>query len=202
MLAAHSRKMTKDADLITQIQHCRLCDGQLPYPPRPIFQYSPKSKIIIAGQAPGDKTHHNNRPFDDKSGDRLRDWLGVSKEDFYNANLFAHLPMAFCFPGTGKSGDLAPPKICAQTWRSALFENLENAQLVLILGKYSLAWHKPDHKGSLTQAIQLNDFTKTTVVLPHPSPRNNLWLKKNPWFEQQLIELKNKVGSILNTTHR
>lgn len=220
MQATHSRKMTQGNQLITQITQCRLCDGKIPYAPKPIFQYSSKSKIIIAGQAPGDKTHQQGKPFDDKSGDRLREWLGVSKASFYNSNYFAHLPMAFCFPGSGKSGDLPPPKICAQTWRQALFEQLECAELILILGKYSLDWHRPSHRGNLTQAIQANDFSKqsillqasplqtsslqassiTTIVLPHPSPRNNLWLKKNPWFDEQLIELKRKVGGILNAT--
>ena len=127
--------------LLSQIKQCRLCENILPFEPNPILQISNKSKVLILGQAPGAKTHQKSITFDDKSGDRLRIWLGVDKSQFYDEELFAILPMGFCYPGRGKSGDLPPTPQCAKTWREALLAKLTNVELTILLGKYSIEWH-------------------------------------------------------------
>jgi len=191
------------SNLFTQIQQCQLCANQLPLGAKPILQFSSESKILIAGQAPGIKTHNQGIPFDDKSGERLRDWLGVTKNEFYNDKLFAILPMSFCYPGKGKSGDLPPPPLCAKTWRDEVMSSLKHIELTIILGKYAIAWH-------LQKSISVTELVKQNlnatglnlpshIVLPHPSPRNNIWLKKNPWFDSQVIpSLQNTVKSIIS----
>jgi len=169
--------------------------------PRPILQGSYNSKILIAGQAPGIVTHEKGIPFDDKSGERLRGWLGVDRNQFYNAKLFAIVPMAFCYPGKGTSGDLPPPPICANTWREKLLSQLPNIELTLILGKYAAQWHLKSN-ASITVLAQdwQQHMKKQYVVLPHPSPRNNRWLKNNPWFEQQTIKaLQDETTRILES---
>ncbi|MFK7877534.1 MAG: uracil-DNA glycosylase family protein, partial [Paracoccaceae bacterium] len=146
-------------------------------------------------------THAKNRPFDDPSGARLRAWLGIDRGTFYDDSRIGIFPMALCFPGTGKGGDLPPPKICAQTWRAPVLAALPQIDLTLVLGSYAIAWHLPDLKGkSVTQAVQLSaKGNNSTYVLPHPSPRNNRWLKHNPWFEQDVIpRIQHRVAQILN----
>jgi uracil-DNA glycosylase len=174
--------------LILSVQSCQICESSLPLGPKPIFQIDRQAKILIAGQAPGLRAHETAVPFDDPSGDRLRHWLGVSKEVFYDAKKVAILPMGFCFPGTGKSGDLPPRPECAPIWRHQLLSILENVELTLVIGQYAQKWHLPDMKGNLTDKVRTWKSPATGVIaLPHPSPRNNIWLKKNPWFEEQLI---------------
>ncbi len=186
--------------LLNKIKQCTLCAPDIPLPPKPILQASKESRILIAGQAPGQVTHEKGIPFDDKSGDRLRDWLGVSRKQFYDPTLFAIIPMGFCYPGKGKSGDLPPMPICAQTWRAQLLAQLPDIQLTVILGKYAINWH-------LHTNAKITDLAKNwqqllqhhQLVLPHPSPRNNLWLTKNPWFEQQVLPaLQHQVQQILS----
>lgn len=171
----------------------------LPLGPRPILQYHPGAKILIAGQAPGRKTHEKNIPFDDASGDRLRDWLGVSREAFYDAQHFAILPMAFCYPGTGKSGDLPPPPICAETWREQLLTHID-VELTLVIGQYALDWHLGEKQGkTLTDTVKAwKDHWPSILPMPHPSPRNNRWLKQNPWFTAEVLpELRARVQALL-----
>lgn len=183
--------------IIEDIRRCTLCRDTLPLPPKPILQGSVNSRILIAGQAPGRKAHDKGIPFDDASGNRLRDWLGVPREIFYDPNLFAVVPMGFCFPGTGKGGDLAPPPICSATWHEALLVELRHVVLTLVIGQYAMAWHIPG-SGSVTQTVASWRDSKTKIPLPHPSPRNNRWLKQNPWFELELLpNLKRRVSSIL-----
>jgi uracil-DNA glycosylase len=195
--------------LVDEIRTCTLCADQLPLEPRPILQGSSKSKVLIAGQAPGRIAHEKGIPFDDASGNRLRDWLGVSRDEFYNPDLFAVLPMGFCFPGSGKSGDLPPLPKCAMTWRDAVLAELRSVELTLVIGRYAMDWHLPSldfsagsSSGSVTsRVLQWRELLRQApmkVSLPHPSPRNNRWLKRNPWFELELLpELKQSVANLL-----
>jgi uracil-DNA glycosylase len=143
--------------------------------------------------------HASGVPFDDASGDRLRDWMGVDKATFYNAQQIAILPMGFCYPGKGKSGDLAPLAICAKTWRTKLLEAMPLIQLTVIIGQYALEWHLPDRKKNLTETVEAwSAYPDNLLALPHPSPRNNIWLKKNAWFEEDVLPvLKRRVLSAL-----
>lgn len=196
--------MTADRDdtaLLSAVRDCATC-SDLPKGPRPILQWQSQAPILIAGQAPGRITHEKGIPFDDPSGDRLRSWLGVDRDAFYDPALFAIVPMAFCYPGTGKSGDLPPPDICARLWRSQLLERMTATQLTIIIGQYAVAWQYPEHKGTLTGLIcRWKESFPDAVVLPHPSPRNRMWLSRNPWFEDDLLpKLRARVAEILSTT--
>jgi uracil-DNA glycosylase len=155
---------------------------------------------LIAGQAPGRKTHHKGMPFDDPSGDRLRDWMGIGRSTFYDESAVAILPMAFCYPGTGKSGDLPPPPQCAAQWRQPLLKLLPNIQLTLIIGQYAMNWHLGNRQArTLTETVkQWQQYWPDALPMPHPSPRNNRWLKMNPWFEEELLpKLKVQVRLLL-----
>ncbi len=191
--------MTSLESLLTDVRACTLCAEHLPLGPRPVVQIHESARILIAGQAPGRKVHETGIPFNDASGDRLRAWLGVSRDVFYDASQIAILPMGFCFPGTGKSGDLPPRPECALAWRAPLLSHLKNLKLTLVIGQYAMAYHFPDETGTLTEIVQAwHKYWPHTVPLPHPSPRNNLWLKHNPWFEQELVPLlQNRVAEIL-----
>ena len=181
------------------LKGCDLCTD-LALGPKPIFQLNRRAKILIAGQAPGRKTHQKGIPFDDPSGDRLRDWMGVDREAFYDDSKFAILPMAFCYPGTGTSGDLAPPKQCAEKWRESLLDLIPNIQLTLVIGQYAIDYHIGDRQSkTLTETVQRwQEFWPNILPLPHPSPRNNRWLKMNPWFiEDVLPEFKRQIAAIL-----
>ncbi|GHE79012.1 uracil-DNA glycosylase family protein [Thalassotalea profundi] len=189
-------------DLLSNIRSCTLCQDILPLQAKPILQASKNCKILIVGQAPGILTHEKGVPFDDLSGDRLRDWLGVDKKQFYDTDLFSILPMSFCYPGKGKSGDKPPIPLCAQVWRKQLLAQLTNVEFTIILGKYAVNWHL-HQKASITElASQWKMFIeKKQIVLPHPSPRNNIWLKKNQWFDREVIPiLQAKVHQILALT--
>ncbi|OUL56558.1 uracil-DNA glycosylase family protein [Pseudoalteromonas ulvae] len=182
------------AELHEDIMTCQMCAPHLPLAPKPIIQFNPAARILIAGQAPGLRAHQSGRPFDDASGDRLRDWLGLSPAQFYDPQLLAILPMGFCYPGKGPSGDNPPYKECATTWRRPLLKQLSQLSLTLVIGQYALAYHVGAHKGSLTEQVRQQALDETTLILPHPSPRNNIWLKKNPWFELEILPaLKQKV---------
>ncbi len=175
--------------LLATVRSCRLCADYLPLGPRPILQLDPRARLLIAGQAPGQRVHVSGVPFQDASGDRLRDWLGVSAEVFYDASLIAILPMGFCYPGHGKSGDLPPRPECAEAWRSQLLARLPNLQLTLVIGQYAHAYHLgAGRAASLTETVRAwREFWPAVVPLPHPSPRNNIWLGKNPWFARDLL---------------
>ena len=186
-------------DLLDRARACTICKD-LPLGPRPLFQLSPTARVLIVGQAPGRKTHEKGIPFDDPSGVRLRDWMGVSTDTFYDASSIAILPMAFCFPGTGKSGDLPPRPECAEAWRRPMLGYLEQVELTLIIGRYARDWHLPDRESeSLTETIKdWRSLAPSIIPLPHPSPRNNRWLKQNPWFAQDLLPvLKDRISGLL-----
>jgi uracil-DNA glycosylase len=191
--------MSSLTSLLTEVRACVRCAEYLPLGPRPIVQVQPSARILVAGQAPGRKVHETGVPFNDASGDRLREWLGISREVFYNAKQIAILPMGFCFPGTGKSGDLPPRPECALAWRAALMARLTNLKLTLVIGQYAQAYHLPSHAQSVTKVVQAwRKNWPDTVPLPHPSPRNNLWIKRNPWFEKELIPaLRSRVSDVL-----
>ncbi len=191
--------MTTFESLLTDVRACTLCARHLPLGPHPIVQLQASAKILIAGQAPGRKVHETGIPFNDASGDRLRSWLGISREVFYDAQQVAILPMGFCFPGTGKSGDLPPRPECAPTWREQLLSQLHNIKLTLVIGRYAQAYHLPNETGTLTETVQAwPKYWPNMVPLPHPSPRNNLWLKRNPWFESELVpRLQSRVAAVL-----
>jgi uracil-DNA glycosylase len=184
--------------LLDSIRSCRLCAPELPVEPRPVLQFHPSARILIASQAPGRIVHETGVPFDDRSGDRLRGWLGVDRERFYDQELFAIAPMAFCFPGAGKSGDLPPRRECAEKWREELLEELADVELVLAVGHYAVAYHLGT-KLSLTESVRRwREWPSSLLPLPHPSPRNTYWLRKNGWFEAELVpELRARVEGVL-----
>lgn len=191
--------MSELEKLLREVKSCRLCEAHLPLGPRPVFQLSRNSRILLVGQAPGTKVHASGRPFTDPSGDRLRDWLGVTEAEFYDPELFALLPMGFCYPGRGKSGDLPPRKECAAAWRPKLLPHLAKVELTVLIGQYAIAYHLPDAQGTLTEIVRdWKSHWPTILPIPHPSPRNNLWLRKNPWFEQQVIpHLQERVSKLI-----
>lgn len=182
------------------VRSCEHCIEHLPHGARPVVQVDLNAKILIAGQAPGSKVHATGIPFDDPSGDRLRLWMGVDKTTFYDATKIAILPMGFCYPGTGKSGDLPPRKECAKLWRSELLDLMPNIELTLVIGQYAIAWHLPNtKKDNLTNTVKAwRMHWPTNLPLPHPSPRNNIWLKRNAWFETEIIpSLQDRVKALV-----
>ncbi|MCQ8878828.1 uracil-DNA glycosylase family protein [Pseudoalteromonas shioyasakiensis] len=187
-------------DLVNQVSKCVICEPELPLGARPVIQFNPSARILIAGQAPGLKVHQSGKPFDDASGKRLREWLGLTEQVFYDASKIAILPMGFCYPGKGKSGDLPPRKECAPAWREQLLTALPNIKLTIVLGKYAQAYHIPQSKNmALTELVKSwREYWPAILPLPHPSPRNNIWLSKNPWFAAQVLpELGKQVASVL-----
>ena len=186
--------------ICTEAQQCTLCEPDLPLGARPVFQIHPKAKILIVGQAPGRKVHETGVPFDDASGERLRTWMGIDKDTFYDPEQIAILPMGYCFPGTGKSGDLPPRKECADKWRQDMLDVMPNIQLTLVIGKYALDWHLgKSQKRTLTETVKAwQEYWPKYMPMPHPSPRNNIWLKKNAWFNDTILPvIKSQISNIL-----
>ena len=186
--------------LVSDIRACRICvetplGPALPHEPRPVLVASSSARVLIASQAPGTKVHISGMPFTDASGDRLRDWLGVSSEEFYDPRNFAIVPMGFCFPGQdAKGSDLPPRRECAPAWRSQLMTLMPQIELVLTIGIYAQAWHMGTlRSASLTETVMnWRSLVSSPVLprilpLPHPSWRNTGWLKRNPWFETDLL---------------
>jgi uracil-DNA glycosylase len=186
-------------ELLAEVRACTICAADLPKGPRPVLQVHPQARILIAGQAPGHRVHASGVPFDDPSGDRLREWMGVSKATFYDPKQVGILPMGFCYPGTGASGDLPPRPECAPAWRDPLLQAMPDIQLTLVMGQYAHSYHfKPGYKNLTERVRAWRDFWPTRVPLPHPSPRNNRWLAKNPWFQAELLpELRTRIGDLL-----
>lgn len=175
--------------LINEIKACNICLADLPLGPNPVFQAGKQAKVLIAGQAPGIRVHKSSIPFNDPSGDRLREWLGVDRDTFYDPSKFAIIPMGFCYPGTGERGDLPPRPECSKHWRSRLLETMPNIELTLAIGQYAHKYHLPSgRKKNLTETVKAwEEYAPRVFPLPHPSPRNNIWLKKNPWFVEEVI---------------
>lgn len=186
--------------LLEEVKNCRVCENFLPLGPNPVITAGSKSKIVVIGQAPGKIVHETSIPWNDKSGDNLRSWMGIDKETFYNPDKIALMPMGFCYPGRGKSGDLPPRPECAPLWHKRLLDLMPDIQLVLLIGQYSQNYYLRDktHK-TLTETVrQFQEYLPTYFPLPHPSPRNNIWQAKNRWFAEEVLpELKIRVHSIL-----
>lgn len=175
-------------DLLAAVRACTLCAAQLPAGPRPVLQAAATARILIAGQAPGRKVHASGRPFDDASGERLRAWMGISPAVFYDPAQVAILPMGFCYPGSGTAGDLPPRPECAPQWRGALLAALPGIALTLLIGQYAQAWHLPASSDGVTERVLgWRSHGPALLPLPHPSPRNNRWLLRNPWFAAELL---------------
>jgi uracil-DNA glycosylase len=184
--------------LLQQVRGCTLCSSHLPLGARPVLQVHPASRILVVGQAPGIRVHNSGVPFDDASGDRLREWMGLTREVFYEPTKVAIVPMGFCYPGTGKSGDLPPRPECAPRWRRQVLEHLPHIALTLVIGQYAQAWHLPKTgESSVTGLVQRwHEFAPGVIPLPHPSPRNNIWLKRNPWFAETLLPQLRELVSL------
>jgi len=186
--------------LIKSIRQCSVCLPYLKNGVNPVMAADPKSKVAIIGQAPGRIVHETSVPWDDKSGERLRAWLGVDDSSFYDVRKFAIVPMGFCYPGKGKSGDLPPRKECAPLWHEPLFQQMKRLQLRLLIGSYAQNYYLRDQaKRTLTETVRnYKEYLPEYLPLPHPSPRNNIWFKKNIWFEEELLpELRKIITQLL-----
>lgn len=189
--------------LFQQINHCRICEHVLDAGVNPVVTASRNSKIVIIGQAPGRKVHLSSVPWDDKSGENLRNWLGVDAETFYDAEQIALIPMGFCYPGKGKSGDLPPRPECAPLWHHRLLSKIEDARLTLLIGNYAQKYYLGrTARPTLTETVKhFKEYLPEYLPLPHPSPRNNIWQRKNEWFKEEVLpELKVLVKSCLEVS--
>jgi uracil-DNA glycosylase len=187
-------------NLLREVRACTLCAAHLPLGPRPVLQAHARARILVVGQAPGRLAHGTGLPFSDPSGDRLRAWMGIDKETFYDPLCVALLPMGFCYPGTGDSGDLAPRSECAHVWRAPLLATMPDIRLTLVMGQYALAWHlHQSRSSSLERTVRAwRSYGPAVLPMPHPSPRNNLWLRRNAWFEREVIPwLQQRVRQVL-----
>lgn len=187
--------------LLEDIRSCSICEEFLDLGPNPVVSASPKSKILVIGQAPGTKVHASGIPWDDASGKNLRKWLGVSNEQFYNPDLFGIVPMGFCYPGKGKSGDLPPRPECAPKWHNLLLEQMPEVRLTLLIGQYAQGYYLGDRKKkTLTETVRnFREYLPEFLPLVHPSPRNGIWMRKNEWFEQEIVpELQQVVRGVID----
>lgn len=186
--------------LLSNVKNCNTCVGALPNPPRPIIQFSPSCAVLIIGQAPGIKAHDTMKPWNDASGERLRSWLGIDDMTFYNPLKIAIIPMGFCYPGKAKSGDLPPRRECAPQWHNQLISKLP-IHVTFLIGQYAQNYYLQD-KLTLTKRVKnWRAYQPDYFVLPHPSPRNNIWLKRNPWFEAEVLpKIRQRVSTLLALT--
>lgn len=189
--------------VLAEIRACRACAGELPHVPRPVVRVFPETRLLICGQAPGRRVHESGLPFTDPSGDRLRDWLGVDYETFYADRRIGVAAQAFCYPGTSpKGGDYPPPRRCAVLWRPRLLAELPEMALTLLVGSHAQAWALGDRaKANMTETVRAwRDYGPAVLPLPHPSWRNTAWLKRNPWFESEILPyLRDRVRGILTS---
>ncbi len=187
-------------DLLTRVRACRVCAAHLPLGPRPVLQASVTARVMIVGQAPGTRVHETGIPFNDPSGDTLRAWLGIGRDVFYDTARIAIVPTGFCYPGRGKSGDAPPRPECAPLWHPDLRALMPRLQLTLLAGAYAQAYYLGDKRGKTLAATVKNwrAFLPRFLPTPHPSPRNRLWLRRNPWFEEEVVpELRKRVQRII-----
>lgn len=186
--------------LLRDIRACRACEPSLCLGPRPVLIADARARILVAGQAPGAKVHATGIPWNDASGKRLREWLGLEEEEFYDLRRVAIVPMGFCYPGSGKAGDLPPRPECRALWHDRVFALLPRLELRIVIGQYAQAYHLAGRaKGNLTRTVAAwREFAPTLYPLPHPSPRNQIWLKRNPWFAEELLpDLRATVRRVL-----
>lgn len=180
--------MPRTLKILTEARACTHCAQTLPEGPRPLVAGSRASRILIIGQAPGRAAHASGVPWDDRSGDRLRNWLGLSRDEFYDEQLVALMPMGFCYPGSGASGDMPPRPECAPLWHDRILFALTEIQLTVLVGRYACERYTESARETLTSIVgRYREHLPTRIVLPHPSGRNNIWLRKNPWFEEQTL---------------
>lgn len=190
-------------DLLAEIRACRACEHALPLGPRPVLQASATARLLIVGQAPGAKVHASGVPWDDASGERLREWLGIDKTTFYDARRVAIVPMGFCYPGRGGGGDNPPRAECAPLWHTRLLDQLTNVRLTLLVGQYAQRYFLgARRKASLTETVQAwREYAPDYVPLPHPSPRNQPWFKRHAWFEAEVLPaLRQRVAALFADT--
>jgi uracil-DNA glycosylase len=188
-------------DLLREIRNCKVCEKHLPNPPRPILRASGNARILIVGQSPGRKVQESGVPWDDLSGDTLREWLGLTDADFYDETKVAIMPTGFCYPGKGKSGDLPPRPECAPIWHPHLLRAMKQIRLTLLIGTYAQAYYlKRTAKPTLTETVRsFREYLPSYFPLPHPSPRNRIWLRRNRWFEDEIVaNLRHLVTHILD----
>jgi len=188
------------APLLAEIRACRLCEAELPMGPRPVVRASATARLLIVGQAPGLKVHESGVPWNDASGIRLRHWLGIDREHFYDERDVAIVPMGFCYPGRGTAGDLPPRPECARAWHPRLLPLLPAVELTLLIGHYAQAYMLGNRrKATLTDTVRAHaEYLPRFLPLPHPSPRNQLWIKANPWFEADVVPLlRGEVAAVL-----
>lgn len=186
--------------LLSAVRACRVCEAYLPLGPRPVLQAATTARILIVGQAPGARVHETGVPWDDPSGERLREWMGVSADEFYDASRIAIIPMGYCYPGRGKGGDLPPRPECAPLWLQPLLTKLPSIELTLLIGQYAQRhFLGKRRKESLAETLNAwEEYAPNYIPLPHPSPRNTPWLRRNPEFEQRLLpELRWQIRSLL-----
>jgi uracil-DNA glycosylase len=191
--------------LLADVRACQLCADKLPHEPRPVLRASPTARLLIVGQAPGRKVHETGIPWNDPSGDLLRAWLQLSREQFYEESRIAIIPTGLCYPGTEKGSDLPPRPECAPNWHPRLRAALPGIRLTLLIGQYAQRYYLGDRrKKSLSETVRSwQEYQPDYFPLPHPSPRNRLWLKKNPWFERDILPiLRQKTYSILQPYQR
>ena len=192
--------MTQLIDLLEDVRACRLCESHLPLGPRPVVQAGQGARLLIVGQAPGTRVHETGIPWNDPSGDRLRDWLQVGRETFYDESQIAIIPMGLCYPGRGKGGDLPPRPECAPQWHGPLLAELPNLRLTLLVGRYAQRFYLAKPGKTLTDTVRhfARALDQGFFPLPHPSPRNRLWLQHRPWFEEEVVPvLRKQVASAL-----
>jgi len=186
--------------LLKKVRACRVCEAHLPFGPRPVLRASITAQLLIVGQAPGRRVHETGVPWNDPSGERLRDWLQLDRERFYDQRHIAILPSGFCYPGTGAGGDLPPRSECAPLWHPQLLAHLPKLRLALLIGSYAQAYYLGDRrKSTLTDTVRAwREYLPCCIPLPHPSPRNQMWLKRNPWFAGEVIPfLRRTIQQVL-----
>ncbi len=186
--------------LVIDAQSCTVCKEFLPLGPRPVFSIHPKSKILVIGQAPGTKVHKTGIPWNDPSGDELRRWLGVSRNVFYNPEIFGIMPMGFCYPGKGKGGDMPPRPECAPIWHQKMMNQMPEVKLTLLIGQYALKYYLGNRKKkNLTETVRNFElYLPEYIPLVHPSPRNLMWRRRNPWFEEVVVPtLRERVHELI-----
>jgi uracil-DNA glycosylase len=189
------------SELLAEVRACRICEGELPLGPRPVVRMAPGARLLIVGQAPGTKVHETGLPWNDRSGDRLRDWLAMDRDAFYDVARIAVMPMGFCYPGRLPQGGDAPPRAeCAPRWHARLRDALSSIRLTLLVGGYAQAWYLgARRRATMTETVAAwRDYLPEFVPLPHPSWRNTAWLRRHPWFESELVpDLRRHVENAL-----
>lgn len=196
------KRMEQGLDaVLTQARACRRCAQALPHEPRPVLRASTEARLLIVGQAPGSRVHASGIPWDDASGTRLRDWMGVTPEVFYDERRIAIMPMGLCYPGKGKSGDLPPRPECAPAWHPPILQQLSKIELILLVGRYAQNHYLGENgRPTLSDTVQAwRDYLPRFVPLPHPSPRNQAWWLRRPWFEAELLPiLRHRVARVIS----